>query len=1059
MKKVLLTLSTILLASLIWFAPKVQAATCTPIVSVYPGALDSFGSGDCVPSATFNQLEATIGTSTVNATSVTSEMSNILSQLSGVITQAVTSLNNTTGSVTIVGSGSASVSQIGNTIIVNAASAGSSTPAGFTGNVQYNNGGVLAATTTFNVSSTGVLVQTFETEEHADQFPGVDMGQKIDNAEVALCANFGGGSIIVPAGQFPYTTGIAISGCPTQVIGQGGGGFYAPGATTLLYNGSGTAYQYNAAGYSSAGVGLFNLSLVGPAGIYAGGNTGIGSSTITSSYGILAGGFTGNVSSASTTSNLITYSGSIPVYLGNGMPVSFSGGSLPGGISAGTTYYLGSVSTTTFAVYTSASLATRVTLTSSGSGSFTSNGTGEFGFNINGVNVSGFGTALEIGTSASFLNMTNSVLQKNGRNIDSPQVTGANGENLRVSNSIIADSNSSDGISISDNCIVIQQSGNVQWTFDNTSFDDCQIKSTQFGGTANIWNFNSDHDEDPNTGAGAYDRIVTQASQAGAQAVVINISGGDFMEDKTSGIEPEFISFGGTLNLTNVTGDINNNVTTPLTNFATALNSTAITSWNGLANQGYNTSNGANTGFTNTVGNTPYTVDGLQVGNSAPVWTSVDTGLLGRVNIQNLNSYLYVPTTFATTGCASSSTATDFGACVDAMYQSRLGLASSVMIIAPTLTNISYSVPINFNINGLRADLVGVAGEGTTITYTGTGAAVTLNYGIQSTGVSHTIGQGIGSINLIGSNTATSTPVTTAQIGVLAGGNFGAAGTVINDMDISGFQFGLYLATNTYNFTLQDSLIRNNGTNVYVAAPSNSGESDRFTNDFIVDGANNNPLDCFLDENSGNSGLYIDGTSFDDCQVHLRQAILSATFSGDYWENPGHTKWLAYPYLVVDANSSGVNATTISGGLMMNDASNSAQYPPEFIQNGNSMTITGLGAYNNAAGGGHPNTVPLLVQEVGSHAHTTILGFNNEVNAVQNTINSLGPISNFTDATSSYYGLMQLNGASSTIMLGTGGTNPGCLENWDVINSTTEMYWSSVSGVWTGTSTKPIYCQ
>lgn len=217
--------------------------------------------------------------------------------------------------------------------------------------VTYNNNGSISASSSLFVStSTGELfIQNLETTRYADQFSGSDIGVKINNAETALCAASGGGTIMLPAGQLPFTTSIVISGCPTQLVGQGGGGFYAAGATTLLYNGTGTAYTYNVAGYSSAGIGIFNLSLIGPAGVYAGGSTGIGSSNIASSYGIRAGG-----------SN------------------------------------------------------------------------GEFGFNINGVQVSGFGTALYIDQNASFLNMTNSVLQKNGRDIDSPQLSGANGENMRV---------------------------------------------------------------------------------------------------------------------------------------------------------------------------------------------------------------------------------------------------------------------------------------------------------------------------------------------------------------------------------------------------------------------------------------------------------------------------------------------------------------------------------------------------------------------------------------------------------------------------------------------------
>jgi hypothetical protein len=257
---------------------------------------------------------------------------------------------------------------------------------------------------------------------------------------------------------------------------------------------------------------------------------------------------------------------------------------------------------------------------------------GAFGFQLNNVHISGYGTGVYVGQNTSFIDIFHSVINKNGRAIDNPQTSGANGENNYIGgHSVIADCNSNVGSSIADDCIDVQQSGNVQWTLDTVSLDDAQLASSQFGGTSNVFNLINVHCEDPNTSIGAYDCITTQSSAAGAGAVTINVQGGDMMQDFTSGPPNEFISYGGTLNLTDVTCDINNNVTNPMNDFATPLNNTAIINWNGMSNKGYNTNNNLNTGCTNIYGSQAFSTDGLAIGSSTAVYAaSTSTFQLGQ---------------------------------------------------------------------------------------------------------------------------------------------------------------------------------------------------------------------------------------------------------------------------------------------------------------------------------------------------------------------------------------------------------------------------------------------
>ncbi|MDE2015927.1 MAG: hypothetical protein KGI72_05390 [Patescibacteria group bacterium] len=100
-----------------------------------------------------------------------------------------------------------------------------------------------------------------------------------------------------------------------------------------------------------------------------------GSTTITWQPPLL-GSFDGTVTSASNVNNTISYTlqpvSYITSSITNAEAVIFSGASLPGGITAGTTYYFGNITDTTFELYTDSGLTNPVTITSSGTGAFTS---------------------------------------------------------------------------------------------------------------------------------------------------------------------------------------------------------------------------------------------------------------------------------------------------------------------------------------------------------------------------------------------------------------------------------------------------------------------------------------------------------------------------------------------------------------------------------------------------------------------------------------------------------------------------------------------------------------
>lgn len=104
-------------------------------------------------------------------------------------------------------------------------------------------------------------------------------------------------NLYIPPFYYLYSTPIVINSGDKElnIIGAGGGGLYFPGISTLQYTSStGVAFTYNVQKFSTAGVGMYNLSLIGPAGPGKNGSSS-NPTTATSSItlGMYLGGSTG----------------------------------------------------------------------------------------------------------------------------------------------------------------------------------------------------------------------------------------------------------------------------------------------------------------------------------------------------------------------------------------------------------------------------------------------------------------------------------------------------------------------------------------------------------------------------------------------------------------------------------------------------------------------------------------------------------------------------------------------------------------------------------------------
>lgn len=588
---------------------------------------------------------------------------------------------------------------------------------------------------------------------------------------------------------------------------------------------------------------------------------------------------------------------------------------------------------------------------------------GAFNGTLDGSSVSGFGTGVQYNAYTSFNVIDNSIVHFNGRNIDEPDTSGANCEDMRISNSVIADANNQAGGATDLYGFYVTESGNCQWNVINTSIDDNQLFSNQYGGTNNSFSFTNVHWENPDLHA--YDFV---SSLAAPNAVKLNFIGGDMMNDVIAGMS-QFITTGAQVTFSGgFSANSNNNVTGATTRLVTLLD-TAITnsvSWSGLQK--------SDIGVTYVVGTIPYSNSGYATGLTNSLSFSIGAPTSsdnGTTTVQNLSGVLD----------ASAFSGADIGAKINSAYAA---CPLKGCIITVPRGQFSFSTPIIFGTNGKRALLQGTPGGGTELTYTGTATSTRINSGQQAASIDHTSGCGIKNITLTANSRATSSsPI----IGLEVGGTNGSDCAVLENVNIQGFGYGLWTSSNTYHFHWLNGVIRNNGQNLHIVAANNSGEGFQFTNAFIVDGFATygaNAVDCIYIDNSANESFNYTGGSIDDCQVHILQAN-NVTITGTTFENPGAASWGAYTYIVIDNN---IATNLLINGATFFNVGAGVTSPTTFISNGGTLTLNGV--ITRQFGG---TTVTNFVTTTGS-GRTTWSGFNNVSNtAVTNVVaNSLVPL-------------------------------------------------------------------
>lgn len=537
---------------------------------------------------------------------------------------------------------------------------------------------------------------------------------------------------------------------------------------------------------------------------------------------------------------------------------------------------------------------------------------GAFANYLRNVNINGFGTGVVYGSNTSFALIDSSTIHFNGRNISEPDTAGANGENMRIINSVIADSNNQAGGATDRFCIYIQESGNVQWQIINSSIDDCEYYVDQFGGEANVHTFSNVHFESPNLDDYRFITVIDSAS-----TVTITTLGGDFMNDVVAGIS-SYMTGTANWNFFGTVFDVNNNVSGATTNIVTTASTASTFNWSGIST--------GNPATTYVYGTVPFSPSGYGTGYTfGPTFNigPATGGKNGTTTIANLYGVLDA-TTFA---------GADIGAQVNAAYAAAGGANVTIRIPNGKFT---YSTPILCGTNGKRCTIIGDSAGGTNLFYTGSGAAITINHGIQGTGIDHTSGCGVRDLTLTGNNYSTTSP----QIGLFVGGTNGSDCSTDVNVNIQHFGYGLQLGANAYHYNNYNSAIRDNGQNLIVNAASNSGEDLNFYGLLLADQANHLIGDCIWFDNSATESTTFHGGQINDCDVHILQAN-NVSFIGTDWENVGSksTGWPAYTYITIDNNSA--TNVNISGGVFFNTATTGFS-PTTFISNGGTLNLNGV---------------------------------------------------------------------------------------------------------------------
>lgn len=277
----------------------------------------------------------------------------------------------------------------------------------------------------------------------------------------------------------------------------------------------------------------------------------------------------------------------------------------------------------------------------------------------------------------------------------------------------------------------------------------------------------------------------------------------------------------------------------------------------------------------------------------------------------------------------------DIGAQINAAYAALPPEGGIIKVDS----NGTFSTPIVFAVSNKVATLEG-AGNGTTLTYTGSGTAITFNNGIL-----FDLASGFRDITLSGPGSGSAT------IGILFGGTNGAVGLSGRNFKIQGFGVGLQSDSRTWITKFTQGMIRDCGTLVLMPnGLTAGGENVEFDHCTFADAPAPHTSAVWI-QGDGQEVTF-SACSFDQAQLHIGSGATSAahvTVTSCHFENPNWSVGGSVDYSFIDVDQHQANYVKITDCYIEQDRNTGGAYSRFFNLKGGVVNIMGLGMFTPVA--------------------------------------------------------------------------------------------------------------
>jgi hypothetical protein len=283
---------------------------------------------------------------------------------------------------------------------------------------------------------------------------------------------------------------------------------------------------------------------------------------------------------------------------------------------------------------------------------------------------------------------------------------------------------------------------------------------------------------------------------------------------------------------------------------------------------------------------------------------------------------------------ASDLPGSDVGAQINAAY-AALPPAGGAIVLDESA---SFSTPVVFSTPNKPVLLSGLPGDAVTLTWVGTGTAMTFDYG-----TGHRMGHGLRDLTLTGPGSSTAT------IGVVFGGDNGAEGIEFRDFKIQCFGVNLQMGSHTWLANFEHGMVRSGGINLLL--PSGlveAGEQIAFRHVTFADAPPPHTNSVWLQ--GGGQEIVFTDCAFDQAQLHIGNATTSAAqivVTGSHFENPNWAESGSVPYDYIVLDQQPGNLLRLTDSYLLQDAP--AGGPRRFVMlKGGRAVLCGIGMYTPA---------------------------------------------------------------------------------------------------------------